>query len=87
MIIEIEEAKYKLNNFRADLKELGSALRIDDLKNEVRQIADRESSPARKVPFFDRASPHEESITHGGQTPWPGFQLCIEKDRSRRIGL
>ena len=32
MIIEIEEAKYKLNNFRADLKELGSALRIDDLK-------------------------------------------------------
>lgn len=32
MILEIEEAKYKLTNFRADLNELGSALRIDSLK-------------------------------------------------------
>ena len=45
MIIEIEEAKYKLNNFRADLKELGSALRIDDLKNEVADLEKKAMEP------------------------------------------
>ena len=45
MIIEIEEAKYKLNNFRADLKELGSALRIDDLKTEVADLEKKAMEP------------------------------------------
>ncbi len=45
MIIEIEEAKYKLNNFRADLKELGSALRIDDLKTEVAELEKKAMEP------------------------------------------
>lgn len=35
MIIQLEEAKYKLQNMRADIDELASALRIEQLKNEV----------------------------------------------------
>lgn len=35
MIIALEEAKYKLEALRDDLKELGSALRIDELRGEV----------------------------------------------------
>ena len=35
MIIALEEAKYNLENFRADLKELGSAIRIDELREKV----------------------------------------------------
>ena len=31
MIIQLEEAKYKLQNMRANIEELGSALRIDQL--------------------------------------------------------
>ena len=45
MIIEIEEAKYKLNNFRADLKELGSALRIDELRSEVAELEKKALEP------------------------------------------
>ena len=35
MIIQLEDAKYKLQNMRADIDELASALRIDELKAEV----------------------------------------------------
>ncbi len=35
MIIQLEEAKYKLTGFRDNIKELGSALRIDQLKEDV----------------------------------------------------
>ena len=45
MILEIEEAKYKLTNFRADLKELGSALRIDNLKEEAAVLEEKTLQP------------------------------------------
>ncbi len=35
MIIALEEAKYRLENFRANIVELGSALRIDELRTKV----------------------------------------------------
>ncbi len=38
MIIEIEEAKYKLTNFRADIEELGNALRVDDLRAQAEEL-------------------------------------------------
>ena len=38
MIIALEEAKYKLENFRANIAELGSALRIDELKAKVAEL-------------------------------------------------
>ena len=38
MIIEIEEAKHKLTNFRADVEELGNALRIDDLRAQAEEL-------------------------------------------------
>ena len=38
MIIEIEEAKHKLTNFRADIEELGNALRIDDLRAQAEEL-------------------------------------------------
>ena len=38
MILALEEAKYRLENFRADIKELGSALRIDDLRQKVKDL-------------------------------------------------
>ena len=38
MILAIEEAKYKLINFRADIEELGSALRIEVLRTEVEDL-------------------------------------------------
>ncbi len=38
MIIALEDAKYKLVGMRADLKELGSALRIDDLRREAEEL-------------------------------------------------
>lgn len=45
MIIEIEEAKYKLTNFRADLQELGSALRINELKAEAEELDKKALEP------------------------------------------
>ena len=45
MIIEIEEAKYKLTNFRADLEELGSALRINELKAEAEELDKKALEP------------------------------------------
>ena len=41
MIVALEEAKYKLQNMRADIDELHSALRIDEL---VKQVEDDEKS-------------------------------------------
>ncbi len=38
MILALEEAKYKLENFRKDVAELGSALRIDELKNKAAEL-------------------------------------------------
>ena len=35
MILALEEAKYRLENFRANIEELGSALRIDELTAKV----------------------------------------------------
>ncbi len=35
MILQLEEAKYKLTNMRADIEELASALRIEKLREEV----------------------------------------------------
>ena len=37
MIIQLEEAKYKLQNMRADIDELHSALRIDELVKQVEE--------------------------------------------------
>ena len=45
MIIALEEAKYKLENFRADIVELGSALRIDELRAKVAAMEETTSSP------------------------------------------
>ena len=38
MIIALEEAKYKLENFRKDIVELGSALRIDELRKKAVEL-------------------------------------------------
>lgn len=41
MIIALEEAKYTLENFRADIKELGNALRIDELRAKVAELEEQ----------------------------------------------
>ena len=38
LILALEEAKYRLENFRADIKELGDALRIDELRTKVAEM-------------------------------------------------
>ncbi len=38
MIIALENAKYELQNFRANIVELGNALRIEELKTEVAEL-------------------------------------------------
>ena len=45
MIIEIEEAKYKLTNFRDNLTELGSALKIEELKAEAAALEEKTLAP------------------------------------------
>lgn len=45
MIIALEEAKYKLENFRKDVAELGSDLRIDDLRNKAAELDKITSDP------------------------------------------
>ncbi len=45
MIIALEEAKHTLNNFRADIEELGSALRINDLTAEVAELEKKTLEP------------------------------------------
>ena len=41
LIIALEEAKYNLENFRADIKELGSAIRIDELRTKVKELEEK----------------------------------------------
>ena len=41
MIIQLEEAKYKLTGFRENIKELGSALRIEQLKEDVASLEEQ----------------------------------------------
>ena len=38
MIIRLEDAKYKLQGLEEDAKELGSALKIDKLKENVKEL-------------------------------------------------
>ncbi len=38
LIIQLEEAKYKLVSLRDNIKELGSAIRVEELKNEAEQL-------------------------------------------------
>lgn len=38
MLVEIEEAKYKLSNFKDNIAELGSALRIEALKKQAEEL-------------------------------------------------
>ena len=38
MIIALEEARLKLISLRADVKELGNALRIEDLKSKAEEL-------------------------------------------------
>ncbi len=45
MIIALEEAKHTLNIFRADIEELGSALRIDELNAEVAELEKKTLEP------------------------------------------
>lgn len=45
MIIAIEEAKHKLGSFRDDIKELGSALRVDALRDEVKELETQTLAP------------------------------------------
>ena len=45
MIIEIEEAKYKLTNFREDIEELGNALRVSDLRSQVEDLEKQAMEP------------------------------------------
>lgn len=45
MIIALEEAKYKLENFRKDIAELGSALRIDELRARADELDKITSNP------------------------------------------
>ncbi|MBR4933685.1 MAG: peptide chain release factor 2 [Clostridia bacterium] len=44
-MIALEEAKHTLNNFRADIEELGSALRIDELNAEVAELEKKTLEP------------------------------------------
>ena len=43
MIIALEEAKYTLSGFEEKLKELGSALRIDELRKEAAELEESTS--------------------------------------------
>ena len=45
MIIQLEDAKYKLTNMRADIAELASALRIDQLKAEIAEDEKTTTNP------------------------------------------
>lgn len=45
MIIALEEAKHKLTNFREDIEELGSALRIDNLREEAAKLEEQTLEP------------------------------------------
>ena len=38
MIVALEEAKYKLIGMRDSIKDLGSAIRVDDLRAEIPEL-------------------------------------------------
>ncbi|MCI9448698.1 MAG: peptide chain release factor 2 [Clostridiales bacterium] len=44
-MIALEEAKHKLTNFREDIEELGSALRIDNLREEAAKLEEQTLEP------------------------------------------
>lgn len=44
MNLILEETKYRLENFRADIKELGSALRIDELRKKAAELEELTSA-------------------------------------------
>ena len=46
MIIALEEAKYKLTGFRDNIKELASALRIDELREKADSLEETTQDPA-----------------------------------------
>ena len=46
MIIALEEAKYKLMGLRPDIEELGSALKISQLKANVTELEEKTSDPS-----------------------------------------
>jgi len=46
LILALEEAKYRLTNFRADIRELGNALRIDALREKVKELESSTSDAA-----------------------------------------
>ena len=46
MILALEDAKQNLTKFRANLKELGNALRIELLKEEVESLEAKTADPA-----------------------------------------
>lgn len=45
MIIALENAKYELQNFRENIQELGNALRINELKEEVAELEKQSFDP------------------------------------------
>ena len=45
VIVALEEAKYKLLGMRANIKELGSALRIDELKATAEELDQKTLDP------------------------------------------
>ena len=45
MIVALEEAKYQLEQMTGDLKELGAALRIEDLKRQVEEMESKTLAP------------------------------------------
>ena len=45
MIVALEEAKYQLEQLTDDLKELGAALRIEDLKRQVEEMESKTMAP------------------------------------------
>ncbi|MBQ7599735.1 MAG: peptide chain release factor 2 [Clostridia bacterium] len=44
-MIALEEAKYRLENFRKDIDELGSALRIEELRKKVSEMEETTTAP------------------------------------------
>ncbi len=45
MIIQLEEAKYTLEEMRPDIEDLGSAIRIDEIKKEVAELEEKTMAP------------------------------------------
>ena len=50
MIIALEEAKYKLIGMRDDIKDLGSALRIEQLKATAEELEMENEELRKQIP-------------------------------------